>query len=96
MQLAYRWSSTDDDERILASTKRVIDTAVQMSQDMYFDYKYIYQNYASLDQDVFAGYGEFSKRKLMEISKKYDPRQIFQKLQPGYFKLDGRNGGLPT
>jgi hypothetical protein len=27
--------------------------------------------------------------KLNKVSRKYDPAGIFQKLQPGYFKLDG-------
>ena len=52
------------------------------------DYKYIYQNYASQNQDVFAGYGAANKQRLIDISRKYDPEQIFQTLQPGYFKLN--------
>lgn len=48
---------------------------------------YIYQNYASLEQKVFMGYGMDNYNKLEAISNKYDPRGVFQKLQPGYFKL---------
>jgi hypothetical protein len=36
---------------------------------------------------VIASYGT-SKEKLKTIAKKYDPKEVFQKLQPGYFKLD--------
>lgn len=93
LNLAVMWSSVADDDRVIAATTRVRDGAAALAKSMGLDYKYIYQNYASLDQDVFAGYGEANKRRLIEISKKYDPGQVFQKLQPGYFKLSGRNGG---
>ncbi|KAM5519909.1 FAD binding domain protein [Fusarium oxysporum f. sp. phaseoli] len=33
-------------------------------------------------------YGTSNKSKLKGIAKKYDPQQVFQQLQPGYFKLD--------
>ena len=89
MSLSYSWSSKSDDSRIYASTKRIIDRAVSTAKELHLDYKYIYQNYASQGQDVFAGYGKANQDLLVRISKKYDPDQIFQKLQPGYFKLDG-------
>jgi hypothetical protein len=44
-------------------------------------------NYASQFQDVIASYGP-RKNKLKSIAKKYDPKDVFQTLQPGYFKLD--------
>lgn len=50
-------------------------------------HRYIYQNYASLEQKVFLGYGPHNYEKLVDVSKKYDPKGVFQKLQPGYFKL---------
>ena len=89
MSLAYSWSSKSDDPRIYASTKRIIDRAIATAKELHLDHKYIYQNYASRGQDVFAGYGKANHDRLVRISKKYDPDQIFQKLQPGYFKLDG-------
>ncbi|KAF4947628.1 hypothetical protein FSARC_13930 [Fusarium sarcochroum] len=50
---------------------------------------YIYMNYASQYQDVIAGYGSTNKAKLKKIAKKYDPNGVYQRLQPGYFKLEG-------
>ena len=95
MNLAFLWSSTADDERILAATSRIVKRANSLAKSMHLDYPYIYQNYASLDQDVFASYGHGNKQRLIEISGKYDPDQIFRRLQPGYFKLEGGNGGSP-
>jgi hypothetical protein len=50
-------------------------------------HRYIYQNYASAEQNVFWGYGEQNLEKLREVSRKYDPNGVFEKLQLGYFKL---------
>jgi hypothetical protein len=46
-------------------------------------------NYASLDEDVIKGYGAANKQRLTSVAKKYDPTDVFQNLQPGYFKLNG-------
>jgi hypothetical protein len=50
--------------------------------------EYVYMNYASMFQDAVAGYGAANKAQLKKIAKKYDPREVYQTLQPGYFKLD--------
>ena len=86
------WSAPTDDARILAAANAIIDESIATAQTMQLDYRYIYQNYASLGQDVFAGYGPANRQRLIEISKKYDPDQVFQKLQPGYFKLGAVSG----
>lgn len=96
MNLAIMWSSPTDDERIMAAANRVIKKTKTTAISMALDYRYIYQNYASLDEDVFAGYGEANKQRLIAISKTFDPEQVFQKLQPGYFKLSGANGSFES
>lgn len=94
MNLAILWSDKADDERIISAAARVISRAKDVGREMGLDYRYIYQNYASLSQNVFAGYGDENQRRLVEISKRYDPDRVFQNLQPGYFKLDGENRGV--
>lgn len=44
-------------------------------------------NYAALEQPVLPSYGQKNLAKLRATSKKYDPLGVWQKLQPGYFKL---------
>lgn len=87
VQLAVQWSSSADDSTVYSTTQRVIERSVAAAKTLGVDNKYIYQNYAAKGQDVFAGYGETNQRRLIEISKRYDPKGVFQKLQPGYFKL---------
>ncbi|KAL8825679.1 MAG: hypothetical protein Q9191_004268, partial [Dirinaria sp. TL-2023a] len=96
MNIAIMWTSKSDDARIVAAANRVISASKSAAKAMNLDYNYIYQNYASLNQSVFASYGPANQQRLIQISKKYDPDQVFQKLQPGYFKLSGANGGSPT
>lgn len=89
VDLAISWSSPTDDARIMAAASSFIDRSIAAAKALGLDYKFIYQNYAAKSQDVFAGYGEANRQRLIAISKKYDPEQVFQKLQPGYFKLNG-------
>ncbi|KAL8820642.1 MAG: hypothetical protein Q9223_001186 [Gallowayella weberi] len=93
MNIAIMWSDPADDARIIAGADRVIKTTHLLARAMGLDHRYIYQNYASLKQDVFRSYGEENQRRLVEISRRVDPDRVFQDLQPGYFKLDGGNGG---
>lgn len=48
---------------------------------------FIFLNDASHDQNPLASYGTENLAKLREISRAYDPEQIFQKLQNGGFLL---------
>jgi hypothetical protein len=81
------WKNAEDDEVVLGAMRTTMKRIIERSKEMGVYHPFLYQNYASIEQDVFAGYGEENRRKLREISKKYDPDQVFQTLQPGYFKL---------
>lgn len=47
----------------------------------------LYMNDCSRDQDPLTSYGAENVAKLCEISHKYDPDQVFQKLQHDGFLL---------
>lgn len=81
------WSDAADDGKVYNATQRAITRSVTAAKKLGVDNRFVYQNYAAQGQDVFAGYGEANRQRLIEISEKYDPKGIFQKLQPGYFKL---------
>ncbi|KAF6816686.1 FAD binding domain-containing protein [Colletotrichum sojae] len=88
IQLSIWWYREEDDEAVYSFAsnllRKISDEAKR--RGLYNDY--LYMNYASQYQDVVASYGEENKARLKSISEKYDPKQVFQKLQPGYFKLD--------
>lgn len=71
----------------MALARKVISLGNSTAHEMQKSHRYIYQNYAAAEQKVFEGYGEENLESLRQVSKKYDPDGVFQKLQPGYFKL---------
>ncbi|KAF7559912.1 hypothetical protein G7046_g4250 [Stylonectria norvegica] len=81
------WSDPADDTRIIAAAKNIVDRSVAAAKAKGLDNPYLYQNYAALQQGVIPSYGSANFAKLKSISAKYDPKQIWEKLQPGYFKL---------
>ncbi|KND86516.1 Bifunctional solanapyrone synthase [Tolypocladium ophioglossoides CBS 100239] len=81
------WSNASDDARILAAAQNIVDRSIAAARAQGLDNQYLYQNYASLQQDVLPSYGKANLAKLKSISAKYDPANVWQKLQPGYFKL---------
>jgi len=50
---------------------------------------YIYLNYAMPDQDPISSYGAANVANLRIQSRLFDPKQVFQRLVPGGFKLYG-------
>ena len=88
IELSCLWENEEDDTRMYQMMSTVLEKikAVAVSEGVQNDY--IYMNYASQFQDVVSSYGSENKATLKKIAAKYDPTGVFQKLQPGYFKLD--------
>jgi hypothetical protein len=38
-------------------------------------------------QVIYWGYGEENRERLLRVSRKYDPKKMFQTLMPGRFKI---------
>ncbi|PMD24518.1 FAD-binding domain-containing protein [Hyaloscypha hepaticicola] len=88
INIVVSWSNEADDERIMAAARNLTDRANATAYAQGLGNRFIYQNYAALEQDVFEGYGEENKEKLRVVSERYDPKGVWQKLQPGYFKVN--------
>lgn len=94
--LSIRWSNKSDDEAIMRATANVLSKAAAQAKAWSLEHRYLYMNYASEFQDVISSYGEENRQRLRDVARRYDPQGVFQRLQPGYFKLDGgqkSNGG---
>ena len=81
------WSNATDDTRILAAAANIVSRSNTTAYSQGLGNPFLYQNYASFEQDVFPSYGAANLAKLRAVSAKYDPFQVWQKLQPGYFKV---------
>lgn len=88
ISLCVSWDDAEDDAVLYQTLSNIFTrikteaTARQVQAD------YVYMNYASQYQDVINSYGLSNKAKLKSVAEQYDPAQVFQVLQPGYFKLD--------
>lgn len=82
------WDNMEDDERVLKASANIIRRMQEEANRRNMGNDYLYMNYASRFQDAIEGYGEDAQR-LRRVARKYDPLEVFQKLQPGYFKLNG-------
>lgn len=81
------WTDKSDDERVIAFMQRALRRIEQNADARGQLVPYIYWNYAFSHQKALQSYGEGNVQKLQEVSKKYDPRGLFQKGCPGGFKL---------
>ncbi|EFX00462.1 FAD-binding domain containing protein [Grosmannia clavigera kw1407] len=81
------WSDPADDARVLAAAQNAVSRSAAAAKARGLTNPYLYQNYAALQQDVFASYGAANLARLKAIHAKYDPQNVWQTLQPGYFKL---------
>lgn len=87
--LALTWQDASLDTAIYKDAKAFIDNVTAEAKKRKLSSSYIYMNYASPYQKVVEGYGSANVAKLKSIAAKYDPAEVFQRLQPGGFKLNG-------
>ncbi|KPM34456.1 hypothetical protein AK830_g12112 [Neonectria ditissima] len=88
LQLCAMWDNKSDDATVYRWMSDILEKVTTEAKSRGVDNDYVYMNYASQFQDVVATYGASNKARLKAVAKKYDPQQVFQVLQPGYFKLD--------
>lgn len=89
MHISCWWTNKSDDETIYSFVNSFWEQVVAKAKTAGVYNEYIYMNYASMFQDPISGYGDSNKALLKKIAKNYDPKEVYQTLQPGYFKLDG-------
>jgi hypothetical protein len=87
LSICPKWNRAEDDEAVKASVARFVEMTMVLLEKEGLLHRWVYSNYASEVQDVFAGYGVENRGKMKEIQRKYDPEGVFDRLQPGYFKV---------
>ncbi|KAI0428671.1 putative FAD-binding oxidoreductase [Xylaria sp. FL1042] len=83
------WDAEDDavaNEAAASLVAKVEDAAKSSGHHV----DYIFMNDAAVTQDVIGHYGNRSVARLRAVQRRYDPREVFQKLVPGGFKLPRR------
>jgi hypothetical protein len=87
--LALTWFSTDNEAAAHNFASRFIARFKQAAEDLEVFHPFTYINYANKGQDVFSGYGQKNKERLMAVQTEIDPLRIFTSggLWPGFFKV---------
>lgn len=81
------YTNAADDDLVYSTTRVYFDKVEQYTRSTGQHEPFIYMNYALPTQRVIQSYGQENVDFLRTVSRKYDPRQIFQILVPGGFKL---------
>lgn len=89
VSLSPIWTLGSDDSAVLTRTSNIISRIKALARERGLDHPFIYINYASQYQDPLASYGAENIDRLIEVSRKYDPDGVFQRLSTGYFKFGG-------
>ncbi|KAL2853809.1 hypothetical protein BJY01DRAFT_258701 [Aspergillus pseudoustus] len=84
-----KWDNASDDRSMHQFVDEFFRAIAIEAESRSLGNDFVYMNYASHSQDVISSYGADSKARLQDVASKYDPRGVYQTLQPGYFKLAG-------
>ncbi|KAL1603089.1 hypothetical protein SLS59_004746 [Nothophoma quercina] len=83
------WDDASKDDTLNKAASEFMSAAKEEAKSRGLYNRYIYMNYGGPYQNVVPSYGDENLAKLKTIAKKYDPKAVFQTLQPGGYKLEG-------
>lgn len=81
------WTNVQDDATVRGVSIATGQKWQQLGEERGLYVPFLFMNDASRDQDPLSLYGLDNLSKLKAISKKYDPAQVFKKLQNDGFLL---------
>lgn len=87
LNFSAAWTKKEDEPKFQKVLSDIVTMVKAEAKRRGLDNSLVYMNYASEYQDPLGSYGPANKQRLIDVSKKYDPAQVFQYLQPGGFKL---------
>ncbi|KAH8647221.1 6-hydroxy-D-nicotine oxidase [Xylariales sp. PMI_506] len=86
--LSPRWTDSADDATMNQVTQKWYQLALEVTKRRGTDDPFLYSNFAGQFQRPLCGYGPDNLAFLKQVSRKYDPHQVFQNLVPGGHKLN--------
>lgn len=93
VSFTVNWDERRDDDFVKTITRRTVEQIDAFATANKTGHPYRYLNYCAEWQRPFVGYGEENWRFLQGVSRRYDPKGLFQKACVGGFKLDVVDGG---
>lgn len=86
--LTMVWDDASLDDKVFSVLRQLGAEVVALAQQRGKYRPFIYMNYGNQEQDVISSFGRENKEFLIKVASQYDPSGVFQKQQPGAFKLD--------
>ncbi|KAL7927014.1 hypothetical protein ACQKWADRAFT_327003 [Trichoderma austrokoningii] len=83
----WRWADIKHDEAIHKVASLFMEKAENVARSRGTFHRYKALNYSATGQDIYGGYGEENRKRLLEIRDKYDPGDIMSRLRPGIIQL---------
>ncbi|KAL9121317.1 MAG: hypothetical protein Q9187_002128 [Circinaria calcarea] len=87
MLISFQWANEADDKIIRKAADTIFAQVDVEAKARKLGHRWLYLNYAAAWQTPIDGYGPSNKARLRAVSKKYDPRGLFQTGVPGGYKL---------
>lgn len=81
------WTDAADDDTVRKLSIETTDKWEQLGRARGSYLPFLFMNDASRDQNPLASYGANNLQRLKAIATKYDPTQLFQKIQNNGFLL---------
>ena len=88
LNINLHWSDNSDEPRMRTFMRRMIARMADAAQARGTHHAYRFQNHAFEEQEIFAGYSVENLGRLRRVCQAVDPDGVFQRLQPGFFKLE--------
>ncbi|KAF5232118.1 hypothetical protein FANTH_13114 [Fusarium anthophilum] len=86
--LIFVTSDARHDEDVTQTQKTILARIEKEAKKRNLYHPFIFANYAAQWQNVFDSYGDANRKFLTEVANEYDPDRVFQRLQPGSFKIN--------
>lgn len=87
VNINLHWSDVGDTEKMRSFMRRLRHRIRHVAASMDMLHPYLFQNHAFEEDDIFAGYGQENRDRLLRVRDAVDPDGVFARLQPGYHKL---------
>lgn len=81
------WWNAEDDEAMRIAGESMYAEIESAAKEQGSHMRYIFMNDANERQPVMASYGPKNVRKMRQVQKQYDPKEVFDRLLAGAFKL---------
>lgn len=85
VDIGAAYNNAADDAFVQAAVQKIFDQHVDILKKAGIFLDWTYLNYAGSNQDPIGTYGDLAT--LRRVSKKYDPKGLFQTAIPGAFKV---------